>query len=113
MVNFLRNKSMDLRIPSQEEIFESPHRRRFIAGGWVDSAFPNEINVYWHRCQDRFTVHSLLQILEHETLHVILARHFGLETSVKLDNVQHASCISVTGGRLVFANEYVTYKKKR
>jgi len=87
---------------------ENPQREWFVCGGWIDGAEPNVINVYWHRRQGRFSLYSLLQILEHETLHAVLALLFGLDVSEKLDNV-HRSVFVLLGdeaGRGVFANEF-------
>jgi len=97
-----------VRVPSEEEILANPRRAWFVCGGWIDSGEPNVINVYWHKRQGRFSVYSLLQILEHETLHAVLATFLGLEVSEKLDNV-HRSVFVLLGdeeGRGVFVNEF-------
>jgi hypothetical protein len=100
-----KSLALDLRIPTEEEILENPRRADFIGGGWIDSLDPNIINLYWHKRQKQFTVYSLLQVLEHETLHAVLASIFNLETSMKLDNIHRSSCMRLTDDRLVFANE--------
>jgi hypothetical protein len=102
-----------LRIPTEEEILENPRRLKFIGGGWIDSLDPTIINLYWHKRQQHFSVYSLLQVLEHETLHSVLAALFGLETSTKLDNIHRCSCMELENGRLVFANEIRTNRKWR
>ena len=97
-----------VRVPSREEILENPQREWFVCGGWIDSIEPNVINVYWHRRQGRFSIYSLLQILEHETLHAVLAMLFSLSVSEKLDNV-HRSVFVLLGdeeGRGVFVDEF-------
>jgi hypothetical protein len=93
------------RVPTRQEIVENPRRAWFIGGGWIDSSDPSVINLYWHRRQKLFTVYSLLQVLEHETLHSVLARIAGLETSQKLDRVHRSVCVWLDEERLVFVNE--------
>lgn len=97
--------TIDVRIPSEEEILENPKRADFLGGAWVDSENPNVINVYWHKRQNRFTVYSLLQVLEHETLHAVLARFLSLYTSQKLDRVHRSKCVWLNEERVVFMNE--------
>jgi len=96
-----------VRVPSEEEISENPTREFFVCGGWVDSDLPSVVNVYWHKRQGRFTVYSLLQILEHEMLHVVLMRRLGLQASEKLDNVHRSVFVLLDdeGGRGVFVNQ--------
>jgi hypothetical protein len=96
----------DVRIPTEEQILENPKRQAFLGGGWVDTWELDVINVYWHRRQGLFTVYSLLSVLEHETLHSVLARFVDLDASVKLDNVHHSSCAWLDEERLVFVNEF-------
>lgn len=98
--------AIDIRVPSERQILENPKRRNFLGGGWVDSSEPNVINVYWHRRQCQFTVYSLLQVLEHETLHSILAYLVDLETSIKFDNVHRSSCVWTNEDTLVFVDEF-------
>jgi len=97
---------VNVRVPTQSEILENPRRRNFLGGGWVDSSEPSTINVYWHRRQGFFTVYSLLNVLEHENLHSVLARLIDLETSMKLDNVHKCSGVWIDEDRLVFVNEF-------
>jgi hypothetical protein len=97
---------IELGVPTEKEILENPRRQNFLGGGWVDSSEPNVINVYWHRRQSLFTVHSLLQVLEHETLHSVLILLAGLEVSMKLDNVHRSSCVWIDENKLIFANEF-------
>jgi hypothetical protein len=97
--------TIGLRIPTEEEILENPRRANFMGGGWIDSLDSNTINLYWHKRQHHFTIYSILQVLEHETLHVVLAVIFDLETSMKLDSIHRCSCIKLTEDRLVFVNE--------
>jgi hypothetical protein len=99
------SKAISVRIPTEEEILENPRRADFIGGGWIDSLDTNVVNLYWHRRQHRFTIYSLLQVLEHETLHAVIAKLFDLETSGKLDNIHRSSCIQWTEDKLVFINE--------
>jgi hypothetical protein len=94
-----------VRVPSREEVLENPRRAWFVCGGWIDSADPDLINVYWHRRQGRFSVYSLLQILEHETLHSVLATFLGLDVSKSLDNVHRSVFVLLGDGRGVFVNE--------
>jgi hypothetical protein len=96
---------IDVRIPTEEQILENPKRAAFIGGGWVDSSSPDFISLYWHRRQNEFTVFSLLQVLEHESIHVVLIRLIDLETSMKLDNVHRCSCVQLTDDKLIFVNE--------
>jgi len=79
---------------------------RFVAGGWVDGSDICNINLYWHKRQHHFTIYSLLQVLEHETLHAVLADIADLETSKKLDNINRCSCVWLEDNRPVFVNEY-------
>lgn len=96
---------IDIKIPTRKEILENPRRAWFIGGGWIDSSNPNVISLYWHRRQKYFTLYSLLQVLEHETLHVVLARITDLETSKRLDNVHRSVCVWLNDNQLVFVNE--------
>jgi len=95
-----------VKIPTKEQVLENPRRGDFVGGGWIDSTNPCSINLYWHRRREHFTIYSLLQILEHETLHVVLATLFNLETSMKLDNINRSACFWLTEKKLIFANEY-------
>jgi hypothetical protein len=97
--------AISLRIPTRSEIVENPRRAWFIGGGWIDSSEPHVINLYWHRRRKHFTIYSLLQVLEHETLHSVLARVTDLETSMKLDNVHRSVCVWLNDNMLVFVNE--------
>ena len=97
--------TIDVRVPSEEEILENPKRAEFLGGAWVDSENPKVINVYWHKRQNRFTVYSLLQVLEHETLHAVLARSLSVYTSQKLDRVHRSKCVWLNEERVVFVNE--------
>jgi hypothetical protein len=97
--------TIDVGIPTEEQILENPKRAAFLGGGWVDSSSPNVINLYWHRRQNQFTVFSLLQVLEHESIHAILIRVIDLETSMKLDNIHRCACVHMTDDKLVFVNE--------
>jgi hypothetical protein len=96
-----------VRVPSREEILENPSRAWFVCGGWIDSDAPNVVNVYWHRRQGRFTVFSLLQILEHEILHAVLALRVGLDVSSKLNSVFRSVFVLLNeeGEKGVFVNE--------
>jgi hypothetical protein len=94
------------RVPTERQILKNPRRRDFLGGGWVDSWELDVINVYWHRRQGLFTVYSLLSVLEHETLHSVLARFVDLDASVKFDNVHRSSCAWLDEDRLVFVNEF-------
>ena len=96
---------VDVRVPTRQEIVENPRRAWFIGGGWIDGSDPRVINLYWHRRQKLFTVYSLLQVLEHETLHSVLARIAGLETSQRLDRVHRSVCVWLDEEKLVFVNE--------
>jgi hypothetical protein len=98
--------SVDVKIPTEEQILENPKRAEFVGGGWVDSSDPSVIYVYWHRHQWHFTVYSLLQVLEHETLHSVLARLMDLETSKKLDNIHRSVCVWLTDHILGFVDEF-------
>lgn len=103
----LREPSViELGVPTEKEILENPRRQNFLGGGWIDSSEPNVINVYWHRLQGLFTVYSLLQVLEHETLHSVLVRLASLRVSMKLDNVHRSSCVWMDENRLIFVNEF-------
>lgn len=97
---------VNVRVPTKSEILENPKRRDFLGGGWVDSSELRTINVYWHKRQGLFTIYSLLNVLEHESLHSVLARLLNLETSMKLDNVHRCSCVWIGEDRLVFVNEF-------
>jgi hypothetical protein len=96
-----------VRVPSREEILENPSRAWFVCGGWIDSDAPNVVNVYWHRRRGRFTVFSLLQILEHEILHAVLALRVGLDVSSKLNSVFRSVFVLLNeeGEKGVFVNE--------
>ena len=98
--------SVDVKIPTEEQILENPKRAEFVGGGWVDSSDPSVIYVYWHRHQWHFTVYSLLQVLEHEILHSVLARLMDLETSRKLDNIHRSVCVWLTDHILGFVDEF-------
>ena len=100
-------ETIDVRIPSKAEILENPNRAWLVCGGWIDCDAPNVVNVYWHRRQRRFTVFSLLQILEHEMLHAILASLVGLDASMKLDNVHRSVFVLLDekGEKGIFVNE--------
>ena len=103
---------VDVRVPSLEEIAENPKRCGFIGGGWVDSDKPNMINLYWHaRRRTCFTVYSLLNVLEHETLHAVLAWRLSLQFSIRLDRVHRSSCVCLDNGKLVFVNEFKIGRK--
>ncbi|HXX88272.1 MAG TPA: hypothetical protein VEH86_07510 [Candidatus Acidoferrum sp.] len=95
-----------LGVPTEKEILENPRRQDFLGGGWIDSLKPNVINVYWHRRQGLFTVYSLLQVLEHETLHCVLIQLAGLQVSMKLDKVHCSSCVWIDENKLFFVNEF-------
>ena len=97
---------VNVRVPSEDEVLENPRRAEFIGGGWVDSWKPNVICLYWRKRQEQFTVYSLLQVLEHETLHAVLIYLFGLDTSAKLDNIHQSSHFWLTNDKLVFVNKY-------
>jgi hypothetical protein len=97
---------VDVRVPTRAQIVKNPRRAWFIGGGWIDSSDSRVVNVYWHRRQKYFTVYSLLQVLEHETLHSVLARFVGLEVSARLDRAQRSSCVWIDEDRLVFVNEF-------
>jgi hypothetical protein len=99
--------AVNVRVPTKNEILENPKRRDFLGGGWVDSSELETINVYWHKRQGLFTIYSLLNVLEHESLHSVLARLTNLETSMKLDNVQRCSSVWISEDRLVFVNEFL------
>jgi hypothetical protein len=97
---------LELAIPTELQILENPRRQSFLGGGWIDSSEPNVINVYWHKRQNLFTVYSLLQVLEHETLHSVLVKLVGLPVSMKLDNLHRSSCVWLDEDRLIFVNEF-------
>ena len=98
--------AISVRVPSEAEILENPKRDDFLGGGWVDSVDVSMINVYWHKRQELFSVYSLLNDLEHETLHSVLAKRLSLQASMKLDRVHRSSCICTNGNRLVLINEF-------
>ena len=98
--------AINVRVPSEAEILENPKRGEFLGGGWVDSVDFDMINVYWHKRRELFSVYSLLNVLEHETLHSVLAKRMSLQVSMKLDRVHRSSCICTNGNRLVFINEF-------
>lgn len=100
------SSAVDVRVPSEEEILENPRSRDFLGGGWVDSSDLSVINLYWHRRKGHFTVYSLLNVLEHETLHSVLARRLSLKVSMKLDRVHRSSCVRMDEEKLVFVNEF-------
>lgn len=103
----LREPSViELRVPTEKEILENPKRQNFLGGGWIDSSEPSVINVYWHRRQGLFTVYSLLQVLEHETLHSVLVQFAGLQVSMKLDHVHRSSRVWIDENELIFVNEF-------
>ena len=87
---------IDLSIPTEDQILENPKRRDFLGGGWIDSSRPNVIAIYWHKRQGVFTVYSLLQVLEHETMHSVLERLEGLQVSKRLDNVHRSSSVWIS-----------------
>jgi hypothetical protein len=97
---------VNVRVPTENEILENPKRADFLGGGWVDSSALGTINVYWHKRQELFTIYSLLNVLEHECLHSVLARLINLKTSMKLDNVQRCSSVWISEDRLVFVDEF-------
>jgi hypothetical protein len=97
---------IDVRVPTETQILWNPRRRKFLGGGWIDSSEPDVISVYWHRRQALFTVHSLLQVLEHETLHAVLIRLMSLQTSMKLDNVHRSSHAWISPDKLIFINQF-------
>jgi hypothetical protein len=97
---------IDLRVPTEKQILENPRRREFLGGAWVDSLEPNVMNVYWHKRQGLFTLYSLLQVLEHETLHAVLIKLTSLQTSMKLDNVHRSSHVWLNEDKLVFINQF-------
>jgi hypothetical protein len=99
-----------VRVPTRQEIVANPRRAWFIGGGWIDSGDPSVINLYWHRRQKLFTIYSLLQVLEHETLHSVLARIAGLDISEKLDKVHRSICMWLDEDRLVFVNQVLVKK---
>jgi hypothetical protein len=96
---------IDVRIPTRRQVVENPRRAWFVGGGWIDSSDPTVINLYWHRRQKHFTLYSLLEVLEHETLHAVLALVIDLETSMRLDNVHRSVCVWLNDEQLVFVNE--------
>ena len=95
-----------IRVPTEEQIAENPKRVDFVGGGWIDSTEPEVICLYWHKRKGRFSVYSLLNVLEHETLHVVLARRLSLQASIKLDRVHRSSCVWLDDERSVFVNEF-------
>ncbi len=97
---------VDVRVPTEGQIAENPKRIDFIGGGWVDSTEPEVVCLYWHKRKGRFSVYSLLNVLEHETLHVVLAKRLGLQASIELDRVHRSSCVRLDDERLVFVNEF-------
>lgn len=97
---------VDARIPSEAQIVENPRRAKFLGGGWVDSSEINVINLYWHRRREHFTIYSLLNVLEHETLHVVLAKRLNLEASKDLDNIHRSRCVWISEDKMVFINEF-------
>jgi hypothetical protein len=97
---------IDVSIPTEMQVLENPRRQKFLGGGWIDSTEPNIIKVYWHKRQKLFTVYSLLQVLEHETLHAVLIKFMSLQTSMKLDNVHRSSHVWVDKDRLIFINQF-------
>jgi muconolactone delta-isomerase len=103
---FMEVRAVDVRVPTESEILENPRRRDFIGGGWVDSSDLSMINVYWHKRQGLFTVYSLLNVLEHETLHSVLARLVSLKTSMKLDRIHRSSHVWMSEDKLVYINEF-------
>jgi hypothetical protein len=97
---------LDVRVPSESEISENPKRRDFLGGAWVDSQNLNVVNLYWHKRREQFSVYSLLNVLEHETLHSVLARRLSIQLSMKLDRVHRSSCVWIDKNKLVFINEF-------
>ena len=101
-----RVAAIHVRGSGEAEILENPKRGEFLGGGWVDSVDFDMINVYWHKRRELFSVYSLLNVLEHETLHSVLAKRLSLQVSMKLDRVHRSSCVCANGNRLVFINEF-------
>ena len=97
---------IDVGVPTEIQISENPRRLKFLGGGWIDSTEPNIIKVYWHKRQKLFTVYSLLQVLEHETLHAVLIKLMSLQTSMKLDNIHRSSHVWIDRERLIFINQF-------
>ncbi len=97
---------IDVRIPTREEVYESPRRRWFVAGGWVNDDDPCSVYVYWQRRRECFSVFSFLQILENEVLHSALLRMFGVEVSMRLDWVHRSTKVHLENGAFVFANRF-------
>jgi hypothetical protein len=93
-------------VPTEVQVLENPKRRKFLGGGWIDSTEPSIIRIYWHRRQKLFTVYSLLQVLEHETLHAVLIRFMNLQTSMKLDNIHRSSHVWIGKDKLIFINQF-------
>jgi hypothetical protein len=101
-----RSFVIDVSVPTEVQVLENPKRQKFLGGGWIDSTEPNVTKVYWHRRQKLFTLYSLLQVLEHETLHAVLIRFTSLETSMKLDNIHRSSHLWINKDRLIFVNQF-------
>jgi hypothetical protein len=101
-----RSFVIDVSVPTEAQVSENSRRQKFIGGGWIDSTEPNTIKVYWHRRQNLFTVYSLLQVLEHETLHTVLIKLMSLQTSMKLDKIHRSSHVWIGQDRLVFVNQF-------
>ncbi len=95
-----------VRVPTEEQVLENPRRADFVGGGWVDSTEPWMINIYWRRHPEFFTVYSVLQVLEHETLHSVLAKVESLKASMMFENVHRSICAWLDGDKLVFVNEF-------
>jgi hypothetical protein len=98
--------AIDVRVPTEMQILENPRRQKFLGGGWIDSSEPDIIRVYWHRRQRLFTLYSLLQVLEHETLHAVLIELVDLQTSMQLDNIHRSSHVWIDRDRLIFINQF-------
>lgn len=77
-----------------------------MAGGWVNDDEPNNVYVYWQRRQQCFSVFSFLQILEHEVLHSVLLRLFGVEISMRLDCIHRSTWVRLKDGGFVFADRF-------
>ncbi len=104
------NEAIGVKIPTGRQVLENPRRAFFLGGGWIDTMKPRVINLYWHKRQDQFSVYSLLQVLEHESLHVVLAKFIGLEASISLERIHRSKRIRLPNGKLVFKNQFYIHK---
>lgn len=95
-----------VRVPTEEQVLENPRRADFVGGGWVDSGEPWMINIYWRKHPELFTVYSVLQVLEHETLHSVLAKVESLHASIMFENVHRSVYAWIDDDKLVFINEF-------